>query len=611
MKGIHLVRLSDSDLEAAVRAIYETPTLRGARIIPGHDEVVFQANIDETHQAYLWNLESGQYSRLTNAEDPVMQAVPDHSGDRLAILRDESGNELYNLTMLDLHTPGQGEKALSQAPLGRVAIVDWYSDGQSLLLSGNDDDDNFLARFDIDDRQLTKLFTSERWLEGGADLTRDGQWIALSVSRDAEDPEDHEIAVFPASEPSNVRWITTGKGRRDEHPLWSPDGELLAFTSEFEDSIHLVVYEREGLREIARLELGGDVLDLCYWSPAGDWLDLLLEHHGRNSFFRAHLDGDQLRIEERAITTAGSIHAARREGDRVVITFSAINRPQTATAVLDLDGNPIGELDIFQLELSLGSAEPKWIESLDGSRIQAWYMRTGSPDEVQPGLVYVHGGPTSATKDAWRRDLQALMLAGFTVVAPNYRGSTGFGPEFRKANINDLGGKDFEDCLATAEWLRSQPGVDPARIGIVGGSYGGYMTLWALVKAPEAFACGAATVPVADWVQDYELADASFRYFDVYFFGGTPDEQPELYRERSPITYVQDLRAPLFISAGRNDSRCPFPPIEHFVETGWELGKEIEFDVQDAEGHGAGRKRAAIDTELKLLRFLRQRLAVD
>jgi dipeptidyl aminopeptidase/acylaminoacyl peptidase len=606
-----LVRLSDSDLEAAVRAIYETPTLRGARLIPGHDEVVFQANIDETHQAYLWDLQNGNYSPLTNNEDPVMQAVPDRAGRRLAILRDEAGNELYNLTLVDLHAPERREEALSEAPLGRVAIVDWYPDGKSVLLSGNDDHDNFLARFDLGEKQLTKLFTSERWLEGGADLSRDGRWIALCVSRYADDPEDHEIAILDAADSADIRWITTGKGRRDQHPLWSPDGRRLAFTSEFEDSIHLVVYERDEQRELARLELGGDVLDLCYWSPDGSWLDLLLEHHGRNSFFRASLVDDRLTIEERPSASFGSIHAARREGERVVITFSAIDRPQTATAILNLDGQPIAELDIFQLELPLGSADARWIESLDGTPIQVWLMRSGSPDEVQPGLVYVHGGPTSATKDSWRRDLQAMMLAGFTVVAPNYRGSTGFGPEFRKANIKDLGGKDLEDCLAAAEWLRKQPGVDPARVGIVGGSYGGYMTLWALVKAPEAFACGAATVPVADWVQDYELADASFRYFDVYFFGGTPEEKPDLYRERSPITFVQNLRAPLFISAGRNDSRCPFPPIEHFVETAWELGKEIEFDVQDAEGHGAGRKRAAIDTELKLLRFLRQRLRAD
>jgi dipeptidyl aminopeptidase/acylaminoacyl peptidase len=603
-----LVRLTESDLEAAVRAIYETPVLRGARFVPESERVVFRANIDETHQAYCWDLNTGEYVALTSEHDPVAQAIPDRAGRRLAILRDEAGNELFNVTLVDLDHVGRGEVQLSEAPLGRVSIVDWYPDGKRLLLAGNDDDDNFAANFDIETKQLTKLFTSERWLEGGVDLSEDGRQIALSVSRNPDDAEDHEIAVLPADDPGDVRWITTGEGRRDEHPCWSPDGRLLAATSEFGDSTDLLVYEAENLNEIARLELEGEVLAICYWSPQSDWLDILLERHGRTSLYRAHLDGGGLRLQEAPFEQPGSVDGARREGQRVVLTFSAINRPQTATAVFDLEGKSLAELDIYQLELPLASAESIWIDSADGTPIQAWLMRDGSPNEAQPGLVYVHGGPTASTKDAWRRDLQALVLAGFTVIAPNYRGSTGFGPEFRKANINDLGGKDLEDCLAAADWLRSSPGVDSSRIGITGGSYGGYMTLWALVKAPEVFACGAGTVPVADWVQDYELADASFRYFDVYFFGGTPEERPELYRERSPITYIQELKAPLFISAGRNDSRCPFPPIEHFVETGWELGKDIEFDVQEAEGHGAGRKRAAIDTELKLLAFLRRRL---
>jgi dipeptidyl aminopeptidase/acylaminoacyl peptidase len=136
------------------------------------------------------------------------------------------------------------------------------------------------------------------------------------------------------------------------------------------------------------------------------------------------------------------------------------------------------------------------------------------------------------------------------------------------------------------------------------------MTVCALVKSPETFVCGAGLVPVTDWVEDYERADAAYRYFDVYYFGGTPEEQPDLYRERSPVTFIDALRVPLFIGAGRNDSVCPFPPIEKFVEKGWELGKRIEFDIQEAEGHGANRKTAAVATELKVLRFLRQHCAI-
>ena len=155
------------------------------------------------------------------------------------------------------------------------------------------------------------------------------------------------------------------------------------------------------------------------------------------------------------------------QGDRVAVTFSAVNRPQTATAVLDLEGKRLAELDISSWSSGFRRAALARVRGrYAGPRLAAAWAAADGP---QPGLVYVHGGPTSATKDAWRRDLQSLVLAGFTVIAPNYRGSTGFGPEFRKANINDLGGKDLEDCLAAAEWLRSSPEIDPSRIAIMGG----------------------------------------------------------------------------------------------------------------------------------------------
>jgi dipeptidyl aminopeptidase/acylaminoacyl peptidase len=224
-------------------------------------------------------------------------------------------------------------------------------------------------------------------------------------------------------------------------------------------------------------------------------------------------------------------------------------------------------------------------------------------------VVYLHGGPITATRNSWRRDIQGLVLGGFDVLALNYRGSTGFGPAFRKEATLNLGVKDIEDVVAAGEWLRKREGIDPARIGLMGASYGGYLTLWTMVQAPDAFRCAAALVPIVDWTRHYELADASFRYYGDYFFGGSPAEKPDLYRERSPSSWVDQLAGPILVSAGRNDPRCPFPPIEDFVARARELGKEVEFDVQETEGHGAGRKTSAIEREMTILRFLRDKLA--
>ncbi len=598
--------LSDAELQAAVQRLYELPSVRSARIVPERDLVAFIANIGETHQAYLWDIGGSDYRQLTDAHDPVAQCIPDRAGTRLALMRDTDGNELFRLSLLDLDSLDTGERLVTPAPPGRVMIVDWHPDGRRIVLAGNDDEDNFVSVLDLETGDHRKLFTSPRWLAAAA-LSEDGSLAAVSVPNNDDDLEDHDIAVVPLEGDTPVRWVSTGVGHRNDTPRWSPDGRRLALTAEIGDETWLVIYGWPEATEHGRVRIDGDEAALCYWAPDASFIDVITGHRGVQKLWRAAV-GATLAVESRP--EPGSIHAAHRTRDSVAVIGSAIDRPLTRIEVRDLDHRETASLDIATLDLPLGTPESVSFASADGTAIQGWFVprKDTTPG---PAVVYVHGGPTWAAYNAWRNDVQALALAGFTVVAPNYRGSTSFGPDFRKANVRDLGGMDLEDCLAAAEWLKARPEVDPARVAIAGASYGGYMTLWALVKSPETFVCGAGLVPVTDWVEDYELADAAFRYFDLYFFGGTPEDQPDLYRDRSPLTFIDALSAPLFINAGRNDSRCPFPPIEKIVEKGWELCKQIDFDIQESEGHGAARKTAAVATELKVLRFLRFHCGIE
>jgi dipeptidyl aminopeptidase/acylaminoacyl peptidase len=588
----------DAQFEAAVRAIYDVALITGAWPVPGREAAVVLANPGETFQAHLWDWATGELSELTAGKEPVFQAIPAPAGDRMAVLRDEGGNELYRIWVQPLE-PGAGEM-ITPEPLGRVHVIDWFPGSDALLLAGNDNEDTFVARYDLERRTLEKLFITGRWTEG-VDLSRDGSRVAFAVSR-GEDQQNYDIGVLEVEAPSEVLWVSSAAGSRDTHPRFSPDGRRLAFSAEVEDSPHVVFYDLEARRELARVAIEGEPEALMGW--AGDAVHVLVQQRGRQLLLHVERSGRVEAFDH----GAGSIAFAQAKGGRLVCAISGLSRAPFARADA-IDGRELGTLELPGRAPALRSSSVT-VRAPDGTPVHCWVVE-GAGEAPRPGVVVVHGGPTWATLDSFRRDTSALAMAGFTVIAPNFRGSTGYGPAFRKANIGDLGGGDLEDCLAAARWLAARPDVDGRRIAIYGGSYGGYMTLWAMVRAPELFACGAAAVPVADWVDDYELADPSFRYFDEFFFGGSPAEKPGLYRDRSPITFVDRLSAPLFITHGRNDSRCPFPPVERFVEKALELGQLVEFDVQEDEGHGAAKKQNRLETDLRLYRFLRRHLFGD
>jgi dipeptidyl aminopeptidase/acylaminoacyl peptidase len=175
-------------------------------------------------------------------------------------------------------------------------------------------------------------------------------------------------------------------------------------------------------------------------------------------------------------------------------------------------------------------------------------------------------------------------------------------------DLSDPGGGDLEDVVSGAEWLAKQPEIDKSRIAIMGASYGGFMTLIALTKKTEVFAAGVAAVPVTDWLEANELSDASVRSWDYELFGGPPEEKEELYRDRSPITYISQIKAPVLITCGRQDSRCPIQPVEKFVKKLKEMNHPHEFRVEEKEGHGFARVEALIREVTTRVEYLKKTL---
>ena len=203
--------------------------------------------------------------------------------------------------------------------------------------------------------------------------------------------------------------------------------------------------------------------------------------------------------------------------------------------------------------------------------------------------------------------MQLLAEQGFVVLAPNYRGSTGYGRAFQEANHKDWGGGDLRDLVAAVKHFGGAGILDPRRAGITGGSYGGYLTLMALAKTPDVFAAGAEYYGMPDLVMDYLLTKNRFGdWYETQM--GNPKRDAALFRERSPLPYLDDIKSPLLIFQGANDTSVPKAEADLLVAVLKELKKPHQYILYDDEGHGFTRRKNILDSSRRTAEFFAKHL---
>ena len=218
-------------------------------------------------------------------------------------------------------------------------------------------------------------------------------------------------------------------------------------------------------------------------------------------------------------------------------------------------------------------------------------------------MVYLHGGPTGQTLNSFNRFIQFAVNQGYMVLAPNYRGSTGYGKEFQDADLHDMGGGDLQDILAGVDWIKQTGHLDPKKIAVMGASYGGYLTMMAVTKAPEVWAAGVPVVPFVNWLTEIQNEDPGLQQSDIATMGD-PVKDKALLEERSPINYIDQIKAPLLLLAGGNDPRCPKSEALQVVDAIKKRGGTVDYNIYDNEGHGFSRVENQIDAYKRVANFL-------
>jgi dipeptidyl aminopeptidase/acylaminoacyl peptidase len=445
---------------------------------------------------------------------------------------------------------------------------------------------------------LTNESDGDHW---DANPSPDGRAAAF-VFRPFEDLNRTDICLIDIS--GGGRRTLYGKAKvRAWMPRWSPDGKWIAFLSEEAgwNDLWLIKPDGDGLHQVTKI--GADISDI-EWSPDGRQIACTVNRSG--SF-------DLCVVEAESGTVSGirgglGYHARPQwmpDGKSLTFEYESPIQPPDLYRI-ELASHQVTQMT-FSNPPALSNNEqvmPERItyQSLDGLDIPAFLFKPKKPNHG--AILHPHGGPSSLYAAEWDILAQFLVAKGYTFIAPNYRGSTGFGIEFEHANYNDWGKGDLQDCLYGAKYLRDLPGIDSSRIAILGGSYGGYLTVCSLSRDPEyLFACGIAKYGDSNLISSWAQCKRELRLYTEIFLGH-PARNRQVYLDGSPIQDVDNVKKPVLILHGLLDDIVPPEASEEWVEALKAHNKTFEYKTYSNEPHGFLRRDNQLDVYARIERFL-------
>jgi dipeptidyl aminopeptidase/acylaminoacyl peptidase len=572
----------DAEAEARWRARFHAPRISVPEwSIHAPDANIYVSNASGVWEVYAWDRPTGEHRRVTDRPNGTLHATPSPDGRWIWWFNDTDGDE-FGSWVREPFTEAAGVTAERAVPDVHDGYPAGLEIGTRVVAVGVSTDDGSELFAHIGGE--TTRFYSHDDDAGIASMSRDETLLAISHS-------EHGDSRHPA-----LRVLSTD-GFEAVADKWDGEGKglsALEFSPVAGDSRLLVLHERRGREELLiwdaaadteqeiTLDLPGEVV--AAWYPDADALLVVHFHQGRSSLYRYALASGELSSLD---TPPGRIGGAGVRPDGTVeYSWSSAAQP-TAVRARAADGT-----DSILLEPP-GERAPEsapitdaFVEGI-GGQIHALVSRPiGAPEGPLPTVFSLHGGPHSADEDRFSAYRATWLDAGFAVVEVNYRGSTGYGSAWRDAIEGRPGLTELEDVAAVHDWAVQSGLADPEKCVVSGASWGGYLTLLAVGTQPARWAAGVAGVPVADYVAAYEDEMEQLRSFDRALFGGSPESVPAVYKECSPITYLEAVTAPVMVLAGDNDPRCPIRQIENYL--GRLAKREIPFEFYRYDaGHGS------------------------
>ena len=597
-----------------IEQFMDTVSIGGSSFSHGEKTILFSSNKTGIYNAFTIPVEGGEPTQLTYSEDDAIFALSFFPEDnRILYSSDKGGNEINHIylrdedgTVRDL-TPEEKEKA---------SFYGWAFDQKSFFYGSNKRDSRFFDIYEMDIETFTPkmIYQNDAGYEL-ASISRDKKYFAFSK---AITTNNSEMYLYDRKA-KEMKHLSPHEGDMQYQPqTFSPDSKNLYYlTDEDSEFTYLKRYDIEAGQKDTVEQYDWDIW-YTYFSRNGKYRVVGINEDARTVIKVYDTSTNQpLKLPELPGGNISSVNISKSE--KIMAFYFNGSRSPNNLLVYNFDSGVYAQLtDTMNPEIEpedLVEAEVVHYKSFDGLDIPGVYYKPHNinPREKVPALIMVHGGPGGQARKGYRPIQQYLVNHGYALIDVNNRGSSGYGKTFYKMDDKKHGEVDLDDCVWAKKYLISTGYIDPDKIGIIGGSYGGYMVLAGLTFRPDEFAVGVDLFGISNWVRTLQNIPPWWESFKeaLYAEMGNPETDLEYLRRISPLFHADNIQKPLMVLQGANDPRVIKVESDEIVEAVKKKGIPVEYIVFDDEGHGFIIKENQITAYKAILDFLNKYLKGD
>lgn len=596
-----------------IEQFFQTEGVNGGSFSKDENHVLINSNRSKIFNVYELSLADTSVKPLTSSTKESFFAVDYLPGTNdFLYSADKGGNEndhLYlqrrNGTVTDL-TPGEKEKAM---------FYGWTKDKLSFYYGSNNRDPQFfdLYKMDSADWKPKMLYKNDSGLDVGG-ISFNERWMVLTKSVTAD---KNEMYLFDAQTKQTKKLSTDSLGDASYSPAGfeTTDTHLYYVTNEGKDFTYIVKYNLETGAKENFFNTNWDVNYMSI-SEKGKYHVIGINEDARDKVLLFdHASGKELEMPKIDGGYIAGVTISPSETKMLLTVVS--DRSSSNKYLYNIETKELKQLTkTLNPEVSsedLVDAEIVRFKSFDGQEIPAVYYKphNASSSNKVPALVWVHGGPGGQSRAGYSTSIQYFVNHGYAVLAVNNRGSSGYGKAFYKMDNQNHGDKDLKDCVWGKKWLAEQEYIDSSKIGIYGGSYGGFMSLAGIIQYPKEFAVGVDLFGVTNWIRTLRSIPPYWESFKVALYdemGDPSSADSARLKNISPLFNTDKIKTPLLVLQGSNDPRVLQVESDEIVAGAKKNGTPVEYVLFPDEGHGFVKKENQIKAASETLKFLNKHL---